>query len=167
MAEKILLVNEVSEDSDVIVEGIAATSYELLCELNNTSKVFFEFHEKPVVAIYNLKGSFSNYEKFFAEKRLRCPMATVVFVNRAGKEEIEQAVKAGVHALIVNGLQSSRIPAILDTAIYRFEEEQKRELALIKARQSLEDRKVIERAKGILMDVQNMKENDAYTSLRK
>lgn len=167
MESKILIINEVAEDSQILMKGVEESEYSLLCELDSISKVFLDFHEPPIAAIYNLKSRISDYEQFFIEKSLRLPMTTIVFVKAANKQEIEQAVKAGIHALIVNGLDSQRVPAIVDTAIYRFSEQQKKEKELMITKQNLQDRKVIEKAKGILMDIKGISENEAYTSLRK
>jgi len=167
MSNKVLLVNEVKEDSTLLCEGVNDSNYALLCEVDSISKVFMDIHEQPVAALYNLKGCISDHEKYFSEKQLRSPMATIVFVKEASKGEIEQAIKSGIHALIVNGLEQSRIPAIIDTAIFRFREQLKKDEELLQTKQSLEDRKVIEKAKGILMDIKGIKEDEAFKSLRK
>jgi two-component system, response regulator / RNA-binding antiterminator len=83
-------------------------------------------------------------------------------------------VAAGVSAYIVAGLHAERIRPILDVALARFEQEQalRQELEatrneLVELSTELKDRKIIDRAKTLLMERQKLSENDAYTRLRK
>ncbi len=91
----------------------------------------------------------------------------VLFTNDNDTSHVKDAVAAGVSAYIVAGLSPDRIRPILDVAMARFEHEQglRQELAL--ARGELQDRKVIDRAKGLLMQRQNLSEQAAYDKLRK
>ncbi len=96
----------------------------------------------------------------------RMPMPMVMFTEDDASEVIRTAVKAGVSAYIVDGFQSHRVRPILDVAIARFQQTQCLRGELDKARSSLAERKVIERAKGILMDNKGMSEDQAYRTLR-
>jgi response regulator NasT len=80
---------------------------------------------------------------------------------------IEAAVEAGVSAYIVDGLKKERIKAILDTSISRFRAFSKLKSELEQARNELEERKVVERAKGILMQRRAIAEPEAYALLRR
>ena len=91
----------------------------------------------------------------------------VLFTNDNDTSNVRAAVAAGVSAYIVAGLSPERIRPILDVAMARFEHEQglRRELAIAKT--ELQDRKVIDRAKGLLMQRQGLSEKVAYDKLRK
>ena len=98
----------------------------------------------------------------------------VMFTNDHDSGNARAAVAAGVTAYIVAGLQSDRIRPILDVAMARFQQEQALRQELADARNelselsaSLQDRKVIDRAKALLMERQKLSENDAYAKLRK
>lgn len=95
------------------------------------------------------------------------PRPIVLFTNDNDTSHVKDAVAAGVSAYIVAGLSPDRIRPILDVAMARFEHEQnlRRELASVK--NELQDRKVIDRAKGLLMQRQNLSEQAAYEKLRK
>ncbi|TIU99542.1 MAG: ANTAR domain-containing protein, partial [Mesorhizobium sp.] len=80
---------------------------------------------------------------------------------------IEAAVAAGVSAYVVDGLRQERVKPILDMAISRFNAFSRMARELEEARSELEDRKVIDRAKGILMRSRGLSEDAAYTLLRK
>ena len=80
---------------------------------------------------------------------------------------IEQAIKSGVATYIVGSLEAQRIQSILQVAITRNSEVQKLKQDLIKTRGQLEERKVIDKAKGILMKHKHYSEDEAYQALRK
>jgi response regulator NasT len=98
----------------------------------------------------------------------------VMFTNDHDSGNARAAVAAGVSAYIVAGLQSDRIRPILDVAMARFQHEQALRQELADARNeinqlsaSAQERKVIDRAKTLLMERQQLSENDAYAKLRK
>ena len=91
----------------------------------------------------------------------------VLFTNDNDTTHVKDAVAAGVSAYIVAGLAPERIRPILDVALARFEHEQSLRRELADARHELQDRKVIDRAKSMLMQRQNLSEDAAYARLRK
>jgi response regulator NasT len=95
------------------------------------------------------------------------PRPIVMFSGDPNSEKIRDAVKAGVSAYVVDGLAAERIQPILDAAVARFAEVQALRNDLAQARAKLEDRKVIDRAKGILMEARDMSEQEAFETLRK
>jgi two-component system, response regulator / RNA-binding antiterminator len=100
-----------------------------------------------------------------ATRQARRPI--VLFTNDNDTSHVRDAVAAGVSAYIVAGLSPERIRPILDVAMARFEHEQGLRSELASAKTELQDRKVIERAKGLLMQRQNLDEPAAYAKLRK
>jgi len=91
----------------------------------------------------------------------------VMFTNDQDSNNARAAVAAGVSAYIVAGLSPERIRPILDVALARFEHEQSLLAELADAKAEIKDRKVIDRAKGLLMQRQQMTEEAAYAKLRK
>ena len=91
----------------------------------------------------------------------------VLFTNDDDTRHVKDAVAAGVCAYIVAGLEPARIRPILDVAMARFEHEQGLRRELADARTELKDRKIIERAKGMLMERQGLSEQVAFEKLRK
>ncbi|HZY19586.1 MAG TPA: ANTAR domain-containing protein [Ramlibacter sp.] len=91
----------------------------------------------------------------------------VMFTNDDDTRHVKDAVAAGVTAYIVAGLAAERIRPILDVAMARFQHEQALRAELAEAKSELRDRKVIDRAKGILMQRQGLTEPEAYARLRK
>ncbi|MFZ2858072.1 ANTAR domain-containing response regulator [Acidovorax sp.] len=91
----------------------------------------------------------------------------VMFTNDEDTTHVKDAVAAGVSAYIVAGLAPQRIRPILDVAMARFAHEQALRTELADARTELQDRKTIDRAKGVLMQRQGLTEQAAYEKLRK
>ncbi|KKB75895.1 chemotaxis protein CheY [Devosia soli] len=120
----------------------------------------------PDVVIIDLENPNRDVlEHFFALSRsLRRPVA--MFVDKADPAEIEAAVDAGVSAYVVDGLRKDRIKPILDMAIVRFRAFSRLQGELEAARSELQGRKVIDKAKGILMSTRGLSEDAAYALLR-
>ena len=90
-----------------------------------------------------------------------------MFVDQSDTASIEASVDAGVSAYIVGNLQKERIKSILDLTISRFNAFARLQGELDRAKSALEERKVIDRAKGILMKAKNLTEEQAYGLLPK
>ena len=90
----------------------------------------------------------------------------VMFTEDQDPESMEAAVEAGVSAYIVAGLQGERIKPVLQVALAQFKREQKLLDELSDTKSKLAERKVIEKAKGLLMERQRFTEEQAYQKLR-
>ena len=95
------------------------------------------------------------------------PRPVVMFADRSEPGRAEEAVRAGVAAYIVDGLQPARVRPILEVAMTRFQLMQQLRTDLAKAQSDLASRKTIEKAKGLLMKERQIGEDEAYAMLRK
>ena len=93
--------------------------------------------------------------------------AVALFVDQTDDNLTQAALNAGVSAYVVDGLQMNRIKPVLETAIARFKIMRQMQSELDAAKQALEDRKTIDRAKGMLMKAKGIDEEAAYALLRK
>jgi response regulator NasT len=93
--------------------------------------------------------------------------AVALFVDQTDDALTQAALNAGVSAYVVDGLNMERIKSVLETAIARFKIMRQMQSELQAAKQALEDRKQIDRAKGILMRQRGLSEDEAYTLMRK
>jgi response regulator NasT len=91
----------------------------------------------------------------------------VLFTNDADTSHVGAAIAAGVTAYVVAGLAPERVKSVLDVAMARFRHEESMRRELADARTQLTERKLVERAKGILMSRQGLGEEQAYAKLRK
>ncbi|WP_170423381.1 ANTAR domain-containing response regulator [Ruegeria arenilitoris] len=90
-----------------------------------------------------------------------------MFVSGAAGGLAKAAVEAGMSAYVVDGLQADRIKPVMDTAIARFQMLRQMRVELEETRRALEERKLIDRAKGLLMKAKGIQEDEAYALLRK
>jgi two-component system, response regulator / RNA-binding antiterminator len=95
------------------------------------------------------------------------PRPIVLFTDDQDPEMAREAIASGVSAYIVKGLQSERVHSILEVASARFAREQALRAELVQVRSELNDRKVIDQAKRILMKLHGLNEDAAYVRLRK
>ena len=101
------------------------------------------------------------------ELALHNPLPVVLFTEEDNREVISKAVRAGVSAYIVDGLDQHRLGTILDVAVARFQETERLRRELQDTKANLAERKAVERAKGILMKQRGFDEPEAYHALRK
>lgn len=95
------------------------------------------------------------------------PHPIVMFTGQDDPETMVTAMRNGVSAYIVDGLEPGRLKSIIDVAAARFREFHALRLELENARCELEDRKVLDRAKGLLMEHRGLTENEAHKAIRK
>lgn len=100
-----------------------------------------------------------------ATREARRPI--VLFTNDDDTSHVRDAIAAGVTAYVVDGLAPDRVRPVLDVALARFQHEEAMRRELADARTQLSERKLIDRAKGILMSRQGLVEDEAYARLRK
>jgi len=91
----------------------------------------------------------------------------VMFATDGAPEKIREAVRAGVSAYVVDGLDPARVKTIVDVAVAHFEDFQELREQLAQANLKLSERKLVERAKGVLMKTRGLGEEAAYSLLRK
>jgi two-component system, response regulator / RNA-binding antiterminator len=101
------------------------------------------------------------------EASLTNPRPVVMFVDRSEPGLAEEAVRAGVAAYVVDGLAANRVRTVLEVAMSRFALMNQLRLDLDKAKADLASRKVVERAKALLMRERGLEEEEAYKLLRK
>lgn len=164
----ILIIDDNRIRASIIEEGLREAGYArvaVVVEIDAVARVVEQV--APDVVMIDLENpNRDRLEHFFSLSRaLQRPIA--MFVDRSDTSSIEAAVAAGVSAYVVDGLRKERVKPILDMAISRFNAFSKLKRELQEARSELEDRKLIEQAKGILMRSRHLSEAEAHALLRK
>ncbi|BDV38486.1 two-component system response regulator [Methylocystis bryophila] len=164
---KIVIVDESPVRAAILEEGLREAGFadvERLGEMHNLLKRIYAID--PDVILIDLENpSRDMLEQMFQVSRaVRRPIA--MFVDQSDAASIEASVDAGVSAYIVDGLKKERIKSILDLCISRFNAFSRLQDELARAKSDLEDRKSIDRAKGILMKTKNLSEEQAYAAMR-
>lgn len=122
---------------------------------------------QPDVVIVDSESPTRDTLEHLSTVSANCPRPVVVFSEAADAAPMQQALKAGVSAYVISGLHPSRLLPVLQVAIARFEQDRALKGQLESAQAQLSERKVVERAKGILMQEFGLTEEQAYGHLRK
>lgn len=121
----------------------------------------------PDVVILDMEAPNRDALESLASVHSQAPRPVVMFAQQGDSETIRRAVHAGVSAYVVDGIQAHRVRPIVEAAIARFEKFRALEDELERTREELEERKVIERAKGLIMRQRGVSEDEAYQAMRK
>ena len=172
---RILIIDENAVRAAILEEGLReATGGENAAEavvihhIRDTVKLLPRIASiDPDVILIDLENpSRDTLEQMFQVSRLaRRPIA--MFVDKSDSAMVQAAIDAGVSAYIVDGLRKERVKPILDVTISRFHAFDRLQTELHQAKSALEDRKLIDQAKGILMKQRSLSEEDAYVLLRR
>lgn len=164
----ILIVERDRDRAMKIVDGLLAAGDHDIAVIAEESGLARRIAEqKPDIVLIDVANPSRDVleELALASGPLDRPVA--MFVDRSDEGMTRAAIEAGVSAYVVDGLQAERIKPILDAAIARFHLFQKMRAELAATRAALEDRKIIDRAKAILMKARGIDEEAAYALLRK
>ncbi|MEZ5841109.1 MAG: ANTAR domain-containing protein [Hyphomicrobiales bacterium] len=165
---KVLVVDENRLRASIIEEGLreaGGVRVTIVSELGGLMKRVVEIDPDVIVIDLGNPDRDALESLFHVSRAAARPVA--MFVDRSDSAMIEAAVDAGVSAYVVDGLRKERVKPILDMAISRFNAFSRLRDELDKTRQALEERKVIDRAKGILMKRRKLSEEEAYALLRR
>ena len=167
-ALRILLVDQNMTRASILEEGLREAGYTSVTVVRDMQNLLRRIvDEDPDVICIDLENPNRDVlEQMFQMSRVvRRPVA--MFVDRSDSDMIRAAVESGVGAYVVDGLKKERVKSVVDMAVSRFKAFNDLREELDQAKQALGDRKVVERAKGILMKERGLTEEAAYALLRK
>ncbi|MHA7969192.1 ANTAR domain-containing response regulator [Rhizobium sp. CAU 1783] len=163
----ILVIDENAIRASIIEEGLrdaGHTHVTVVHEVFGIARIIENL--KPDVVIIDIENPNRDQMEHLFQLTRSVSRPIAMFVDRSDTASIEAAVEAGVSAYIVDGLKKERVKPILDMAVSRFNAFSRLQRELADARNALEERKVIERAKGILMKMRGLSEEEAFALLR-
>ncbi|MBH0238987.1 ANTAR domain-containing response regulator [Methylobrevis albus] len=164
---RIVVIDENQVRAAILEDGLRAAGLTDLHIIRETTHLLRRIVAiDPDVVIIDLENpSRDVLEQMFQVSRM-VSRPVAMFVDQSDTASIEAAIDAGVSAYIVDGLRKERVKPILDMTISRFNAFSRLQRELNEAKSALEDRKVIERAKGILMRTRGLSEEEAFVLLR-
>ena len=165
---KIVIVDESPIRAAILEGGLREAGFTQVVRIEETTNLLARIYAlDPDVILIDLENpSRDVLEQMFQVSRIvKRPIA--MFVDQSDTASIQASVDAGVSAYIVDGLKKERVKNILDLCISRFNAFARLQDELDRTKTALEERKVIDRAKGILMKAKNLTEEEAYTLLRR
>jgi len=165
---KIVIVDENPIRAAILEDGLREAGHVQVVRIDEMADLLARIYAiDPDVILIDLENPSRDVleQMFQVSRAVRRPIA--MFVDQSDAASTEAAVDAGVSAYIVGGLRKDRIQNILDLCISRFNAFSRLQNELDRTRSALEERKVIDRAKGILMKAKSLTEETAYAMLRK
>ncbi|MFV0491760.1 MAG: ANTAR domain-containing response regulator [Pseudorhodobacter sp.] len=164
----ILVVTPDAKGAGSIVQGLRNfAAHDMKIMSWETGLDSYVTENRPDIVLVDLTGSSRDIMEEVTHACGPMDRPVVIFIDRSEADRTRAAIEAGVSAYIVNGLQPGRIRPILEMARARFDMMQQIRNELEGARTALEDRKVIDRAKTVLMQARGLDEQAAYTLMRK
>jgi response regulator NasT len=164
---KIVIVDESPIRAAILQEGLREAGFTDVVRIGEMQSLLSRIYAiDPDVIVIDLENPSRDIleQMFQVSRAVRRPIA--MFVDQSDAASIQASVDAGVSAYIVDGLKKERLKPILDLCISRFNAFSKLQDELDRTKSAIEDRKVIDRAKGILMKLKGLTEDEAYVLLR-
>ena len=163
----ILVIDENPERAAIVERGLNEAGYLRASIIHNTADLISRIDAlRPDVILIDLGNPDRDTleEMFQVSRAVRRPIA--MFVDQSDSAMIREAIEAGVSAYVVDGLKEARIRPLIETAITRFQAFDQIRRERDEAQAKLADRKIIEKAKGLLMKNKGISEEEAYATMR-
>jgi two-component system, response regulator / RNA-binding antiterminator len=164
---KIVIVDESPIRAAILEEGLREAGYTSVVLISEMHSLLARIYAvDPDIIVIDLENPSRDVleQMFQVSRAVRRPIA--MFVDQSDAASIQASVEAGVSAYIVDGLKKERMKPILDLCVSRFNAFARLQDELDRTKHALEERKVIDRAKGILMKLKGLTEDEAYVLLR-
>ena len=149
-----------------LVEQLSGTMFEVTNQSASLPKLAMkqlEFTGMFILAVRNCDSDMMALVDMLLRQQ---PMPVVIFTDVYDAQVEKQAIELGVSAYVVDGLQPHRVMPLLSTARNRFQQQQTMREQVQTLETKLAERKIIDRAKGVLMQQRQCSEDEAYRLLR-
>ena len=165
---RILIIDESRARAGELCAGLAMAGHQVAAVLPSALDLTAQIEAiKPDVILIETESPSRDTLENLAVMNRAMPRPVILLTQESDAAVMRAAFKAGVSAYIVDNLDLARLKPIVDVAIARFEEHQNLKLELATATRKLSERKLVEKAKGILMKTRGLDEDQAYAALRK
>ena len=168
MSLSVLLVDDDPTRAAIVERALREAGYEVVTVVNTSTEMLTQVRAmRPDVIIIDRDSPDRDTLEHVCMITRDDPRPIVMFTQDKDQRLMREALEAGVSAYVVDGLSVERVRPIVEVALARFEQWQALRRELDQAQTNLAERKVIERAKGIVMKQRRCTEDEAYAMLRK
>ena len=168
MSLSVLLVDDDPERAAIVEPALREAGYEVVTVVDTAAEMLAQVRaRRPDVIIIDRDSPDRDTLEHVCMITRDDPRPIVMFTQDQDRTLMRAALEAGVSAYVVDGLSVERVQPIVEVALARFEQWQALRRELDQAQTHLAERKVIERAKGIVMKQRRCTEDEAYAMLRK
>jgi response regulator NasT len=164
---KVMIVDNDIQRSKPLKQSLIENGFEVVAHIENDMDLQAKCCAiQPDVVIIDTESPSRDTLENICVMSMHDPRPIVMFTHDGNKEQIKLATQAGVSAYVVGTIPSERLTPVIDAAVARFEEFRSLRMELSLAKSKLDERKVVERAKGLLMKQRGLDEDAAYEMLR-
>ena len=164
----VLLIEEESKPKSILRKTLRDFRYQVICYPSLDDGVLAKIESyNPTLLVLATDFPSNSTLQSLAEISQLLPLPIVIFAENDSPSVIQHAITAGVSAYVVHEILPQRIKSIISVANERFKEMQALRNELKQTKAQLESRKLIERAKGYIMQQKQISEGEAYSALRR
>lgn len=168
MTLRVMLVDPDPGRSAIVEQALQDAGHRVVARISDETNLAAKVcQHQPDIIIIDMESPSRDTLEQMREISRGQPKPIIMFSDKRDSHFIQEAVHAGVSAYVVDGLSRERVMPIVDVAIARFREFQALRKELVETQSKLADRKLVEKAKGLLMQRKGMNEEEAYRWLRK
>jgi response regulator NasT len=165
---RILIIDESRVRASELCAGLAMAGHQVAAVLPSALDLTAQIETiRPDVILIETESPSRDTLENLAVMNREMPRPVILLTQESDAAVMRAAFKAGVSAYVVDNLDLARLKPIVDVAIARFEEHQDLKQELAQATRKLSERKIVDKAKGILMKTRGLDEDQAYAALRK
>ncbi len=164
---RILVIDESQQRAVEICTGLIKAGHQVAAVLPSALELIARIEEiKPDIILIETESPSRDTLEHLAVMNREMPRPVVMFSQDGERGTIRSAIQAGVAAYVVDGFDAGRLSDVVEVAVIHFEEHQSLKRELAETSRKLSERKIIEKAKGVLMKTRGMDEESAYKALR-
>lgn len=165
---RILVIDESQQRAVEICTGLIKSGHQVAAVLPSALELIARIEEiKPDIILIETESPSRDTLEHLAVMNREMPRPVVMFSQDGERGTIRSAIQAGVAAYVVDGFDAKRLSDVVEVAVIHFEEHQSLKRELAETSRKLSERKIVEKAKGVLMKTRGMDEESAYKALRK
>lgn len=165
---KILIVDDSLKRLHVLIQALNVCGYHNVTTMQTNEVIIDEIHKNnPDIILIDVESPTRDTLEQLTLIRREQPTPVVLFTQDHHVQSINSAIQSGVSAYVLDGISPERVKPAIDIAMATFSSFQELRTELEKVRSTLEDQKLITRAKGILMKQRQLSEDEAYHFIRK
>jgi len=164
----VMLVDDTPARAAMLEQALTDCGFEVVCRMASAQGLMKQVAEhQPDVVIVDIESPDRDMLEHMTVLNQHLPKPVIMFAEQGDSNTIDRAIRAGVSAYVVDGLNPDRVRSIVDVAVARFREFQALRNELQQTRTRLADRQVIDKAKALLIQHRQMDEDEAYHAMRK
>lgn len=164
----VMLIDDFQDRADVLERTLTELGYRVVGRVSAEDDLHAAFERyRPDIIVIDLDSPDRDTLEYMRSISDTDPRPIVMFTNDDDESAIKRAVRSGVSAYVTDGISARRVRPALDAAIALFEQYQEVRRELEDTRNTLAERKLVEKAKGILMKRKNIDESAAYRAMQK